>query len=97
MAGAQIVPNNRPLDRKEKREECVLCVRAQNQSLKVCAHTEKGLCACRKKGDACMPLPPIHLPPWLSTVTFCIQSMACRHEDDNYQEEAIAAVYVGFC
>jgi hypothetical protein len=27
MAGAQIVPKNRPLDRKEKREECVLCAR----------------------------------------------------------------------
>jgi hypothetical protein len=27
MAGAQIGPKNRPLDRKEKREECVLCAR----------------------------------------------------------------------
>ncbi len=30
MAGAQIVPKNRPLDRKEKREECVLCARADD-------------------------------------------------------------------
>jgi hypothetical protein len=27
MAGAQIIPKNRPLDTKEKREECVLCAR----------------------------------------------------------------------
>jgi hypothetical protein len=31
MAGAQMVPKNPPLERKEKREECVLCARAQNQ------------------------------------------------------------------
>ncbi len=30
MAGPQIVPKNRPLDRKEKREECVLCARADD-------------------------------------------------------------------
>ncbi len=30
MAGAQIVPKNRPLDRKEKREECVLSAHADD-------------------------------------------------------------------
>jgi hypothetical protein len=30
MEGAQIVPKNRPLDRKEKREECVLCAGADD-------------------------------------------------------------------
>ena len=49
MAGAQIISKNRPLDRKEKREECVLYAWTQNQGLEVCAHTEKGLCAHRKK------------------------------------------------
>ncbi len=34
MAGAQIVPKNRPLDRKEKREECVLCAHADNGNVR---------------------------------------------------------------
>jgi hypothetical protein len=34
MAGAQIVPKNRSLDRKEKKEECVLCARADNSDVR---------------------------------------------------------------
>ncbi len=34
MEGAQIVPKNRPLDRKEKREECVLCACADNGNVR---------------------------------------------------------------
>ncbi len=34
MAGAQIVPKNRPLDRKVKREECVLCARADDGNVR---------------------------------------------------------------
>jgi hypothetical protein len=63
MAGAQIVPKNCPLDREEKREECVLCARAQNQSLEVCVHTEKGLCTRRKmETRVCLYLLYISLP-----------------------------------
>ncbi len=80
----------------KKRGVCVVCACTEPKSQGLCAHRKRFVCM-QKKGNACMPLPPIHLPPWLSTVILCIQSMACRHEEDNYQEEAIAAVYVGFC
>jgi hypothetical protein len=41
----RVFPHKRKIDRKEKREECVLFARTQkqNQGLQVCAHTEKGL------------------------------------------------------
>jgi hypothetical protein len=34
VAGAQIVPKNCPLDKKEKREECVLCARADDGNVR---------------------------------------------------------------
>jgi hypothetical protein len=34
MAGAQIIPKNSPLDRQEKREECVLCARAEDGNIR---------------------------------------------------------------